>query len=191
MLDLDNKDSSNDIEDDRIAEKEKKALEESENVLWHCQLCGPSKLCKTDRTGQHINLTFQQFPSLSVRKTTETHGVTLKSPLKSDLFANFHSLSTMMHPTHFPYPYSMGPGGYGPWMQMPMTTTSWMMAPNTPHTPIPQQHDKHMPSSDPPQKDQLCYPPISEFLDKLNIPIAPFQCMQQNLKPLTSTTSMS
>ncbi|KIK76754.1 hypothetical protein PAXRUDRAFT_109269, partial [Paxillus rubicundulus Ve08.2h10] len=186
LLDLDNEDGSDDEEDDGMAEKEKKALEELENILWQCQLCGPSKLCKIDRTGQHVNLKFQQRRGWSVALATGTHGVTLKSPPKGDLFANFHSLrstgdvpvsgqnsplttSTITHPTHLPYPYSMGPGGYGPWMQMPMTPSPWMMALNTPHTPTRRRHDKHMPSSDPPQQDRLHYPPISEFLDKLDI----------------------
>ncbi|KIK93140.1 hypothetical protein PAXRUDRAFT_789413 [Paxillus rubicundulus Ve08.2h10] len=163
LLDLDSEDGGDDIEDDGMVEKEKKALEELKNVLWQCQLYGPSKLCKIDRTGQHVNLTSQQHRGWSVAllrviKATETHGVTLKSPPKSDLFVNFHSqrsigdipvlrqnspftTGSMTHPTHLPYPYSMGPGGYGPWMQMPMTPTPWMMAPNTPntpHTPTPQ-----------------------------------------------------
>jgi hypothetical protein len=66
LLDLDNEDGSDDVEDDGMAEKEKKALEELENILRQCQLCGPSKLCKIDRTGQHANLTFQQRRGWSV-----------------------------------------------------------------------------------------------------------------------------
>lgn len=66
-MDLDNRDSENDeAEDEGMAEKERRALEQIERTLSNCQKCGPSKLCKINRSGQHVNLTFNQRRGWSV-----------------------------------------------------------------------------------------------------------------------------
>jgi hypothetical protein len=67
LLDLDNSDADDDNgEDEAMAEKERKALEQLERALSNCQKCGPSKLCKIDKKGQHVNLTFNQRHGWSV-----------------------------------------------------------------------------------------------------------------------------
>jgi hypothetical protein len=59
MMDLDNEDDD-DEGDEGVMEKEKKFHEQLEKVLTRCQLCGPTKFCHISRTGQHVNLSFQQ-----------------------------------------------------------------------------------------------------------------------------------
>jgi hypothetical protein len=196
LLDLDNDgEDEEEDNDEAMAEKEKKALEELENILRQCQKCGPSKYCKIDKMGQHVNLTFQQRRGWSValvcsahlhtvppiaqvltsRQATETHGVTLKTPPKGDLFLGYHAAklpvndsasapntpSTIVHP----YTFTMPPGGYGGW------PGPWMMPPNYQHPPpTPKQQEKlHVLSSDPSNYDRSRYPSISEFLAKLDI----------------------
>jgi hypothetical protein len=69
LLDLDNEDGDDDDEiDEGMAEKEKKALEKLEKALGDCQKCGPTKLCKINKNGQHIHLTFNQHRGWSVAK---------------------------------------------------------------------------------------------------------------------------
>jgi hypothetical protein len=67
LMDLDNKDSDgNSNADEAMAERERKALERLEKALGNCQKCGPSKLCKINKNGQHIHLTFNQRRGWSV-----------------------------------------------------------------------------------------------------------------------------
>jgi hypothetical protein len=67
LLDLDSSDADDDNGDDEaMAEKERKALERLEKALGDCQKCGPSKLCKVSRSGQHIHLSFNQRRGWSV-----------------------------------------------------------------------------------------------------------------------------
>ena len=61
LLNLDNRDADDeDGKDEAMAEKERKALEQLEKALSNCQKCGPSKLCKINTNGQHVDLTFNQ-----------------------------------------------------------------------------------------------------------------------------------
>lgn len=67
LLDLDNSDADDDNRDDEaMAEKERKALERLEKALGDCQKCGLLKLCKVNRSGQHIHLSFNQRRGWSV-----------------------------------------------------------------------------------------------------------------------------
>ena len=67
LMDLDNEDSDgNDGADEAMAERERKALERLEKALGNCQKCGSSKLCKVNKNGQHIHLTFNQRRGWSV-----------------------------------------------------------------------------------------------------------------------------
>lgn len=59
LMDLDNEDDD-DEGDEGVMEKEKKFHEQLEKSLTRCQLCGPTKFCQISRTGQHVNLSFQQ-----------------------------------------------------------------------------------------------------------------------------------
>ena len=61
LLDLDgNDDDEDDNDDGGSMEQEKKFHEQLERSLTRCQLCGPTKFCQISRSGQHINLSFQQ-----------------------------------------------------------------------------------------------------------------------------------
>ena len=65
LMDLDNEDSDGDSNaDEAMAERERKALERLEKALGNCQKCGPSKLCKINKNGQHIHLNIQSASGL-------------------------------------------------------------------------------------------------------------------------------
>lgn len=62
ILDLDNSDDDDDEGDEGgIMEKERKSIEELQQTLSRCQLCGPMKSCKIRRNSQHVMLTFNQL----------------------------------------------------------------------------------------------------------------------------------
>jgi hypothetical protein len=112
-----------------------------------------------------------------------TLGVTLHTPPKGDLFAAFHSNSSLRAtqitapsptPNHASTPF--GPGGIpGPGMFNPYAfmTPPWMMQagmPSYPPTPTPQSsYNLSIPSSDPPDDSGANpYPEIRSFLTKLD-----------------------
>jgi hypothetical protein len=60
-IDLDNDDTDCDLEGDaRIEDTEKKAMNELDVVYRMCVKCGTAHLCKIDRAGNHVHLTFSQ-----------------------------------------------------------------------------------------------------------------------------------
>jgi hypothetical protein len=63
ILDLDNEDDEDDEDDNKggIMEKERKCIEELQQTLSRCQLCGLTKFCKIGKSGQHVTLTFNQL----------------------------------------------------------------------------------------------------------------------------------
>jgi hypothetical protein len=65
LMDL-NGDSDDDNHDDGTMEREKQALELLERALTRCQLCGPGKFCKISKTGDHVNLTWNQRRAWSI-----------------------------------------------------------------------------------------------------------------------------
>jgi hypothetical protein len=65
LMDL-NGDSDDDNYDDGTMEREKQALEQLERSLTKCQLCGPGKFCKISKTGDHVNLTWNQRRAWSI-----------------------------------------------------------------------------------------------------------------------------
>ncbi|KAL0056582.1 hypothetical protein AAF712_016813 [Marasmius tenuissimus] len=77
-------------------EKEKKCLEQLRKKLSECQLCGPEKCCKLSvargpgNTVQHISLTHNMLSAWAGALAIGTHGVTLTTPPRSELFAMFH-----------------------------------------------------------------------------------------------------
>ena len=74
LLDHDNSDADDeDGKDKAMAEKERKALEQLEKALSNFQKCGPSKLCKINKNGQHVNLTFNQRRSWSVTLASQLY----------------------------------------------------------------------------------------------------------------------
>jgi hypothetical protein len=64
LLDLDRDGDEHENEDEEgdsdLMEKEKKQLELLEKALSGCVRCGPEKFCKIDKSGNHVNLTFNQ-----------------------------------------------------------------------------------------------------------------------------------
>jgi len=112
ILDLDHDDDGNDGEEegpDDLMMKEMKHLELLEKALAGCVRCGPEKFCKIDKGGNHIHLSFNQRRGwanalvstyLTVfnlfltahLQALGTHGVTLKTPPKSMLFACFQKM---------------------------------------------------------------------------------------------------
>ncbi|KIJ10237.1 hypothetical protein PAXINDRAFT_157675 [Paxillus involutus ATCC 200175] len=178
LLDLDNDDNDDSGEEDEDAmEKKKKALHDLEKTLCACQLCGPTKFCKVNRTGKHISLSFNQRRGWSVALAHETSNVTLKTPPKGELFIEFHSVKLVSDdnphkPTSFapgiplsPYTYPFPPG-YG-WLMMPQP--HWGMQVPSQQTPSSERRRRNETPSSPPDFDiMLDYPTIAGFLEKLN-----------------------
>jgi hypothetical protein len=65
LMDL-NGDSDDDNYDDGTMEREKQALEQLERASTRCQLCGPGKFCKISKSGDHVNLTWNQRRAWSI-----------------------------------------------------------------------------------------------------------------------------
>ena len=65
LMDLDNKDDDDKVHEG-VMEKEKKFHEQLEKSLTQCQLFGPTKFCQISRTGQYVNLSFQQHRGWAV-----------------------------------------------------------------------------------------------------------------------------
>ena len=200
LIDLDNDDEEpDDTGDNSILDKEQKFHEQLEKALTRCQLCGPMKYCLISRNGEHVNLTFQQRRGwiaalvilvhlyLSDGQTNSDvsfveqahgmHGVTLQTPPRSDLFADFHGLvvskkidTPVGTPTPTPATMYMPPPGYMP---------PWFAPPAFPYAGFPvtpqitsagsSRAEKHdLPSSDPPDEAFLePYPEIDSFLNRL------------------------
>jgi hypothetical protein len=195
ILDLDNSDDGDDEDDDGSMEKEKRSLEQLQMALNKCQCCGPTKSCKIGKDGQHVTLSFNQlrgwamalvFPCYLVivygysffpSQAIGTRGVTLHTPPKGDLFAAFHSDSsltaTSTHastPVHGPTPFAPGstPGMFNPYAFM--TPPLWMMQAGMPsYPPTPTPRHLNIPSSDPPDDSGANpYPEIRLFFEKLD-----------------------
>lgn len=60
LIDLDDDDDDGQEGDESMMDKEAKFAEQLNKVLIGCQLCGNEKYCHISRTGEHVNLTFQQ-----------------------------------------------------------------------------------------------------------------------------------
>ncbi|KAI6137828.1 hypothetical protein BKA82DRAFT_36073 [Pisolithus tinctorius] len=178
LLDLDNDGSSADDEDSAAIEKENKSLMELEKSLKLCQRCGPSKYCKINRAGQHVNLTFNQHRGWALTLGHEMHGVTLKTPPKGDLFSEFHapqsdktsSTSATQMPLNSPY---MSMYGWPPMPPMPPMMPPWMVppvyqAPATPVTPTMGEKRGELSPSELDHDTRPTYPTIVDFLTKLD-----------------------
>ena len=66
MVLMDLNGDSDDNYDDGTMEREKQSLEQLERALTKCQLCGPGKFCKISKTGDHVNLTWNQRRAWSI-----------------------------------------------------------------------------------------------------------------------------
>lgn len=148
LMDL-NGESDDDNHDDGTMEREKKALEQLERALTKCQLCGPGKFCKISKTGDHVNLTWNQRRAWSIALVCTTlsknlniltnfqankqHSVTISTPPKADIFHMFFpspSGPVNSTPTPAPAPATPAPG-MAPGMMAPLNfmMSPWMMPP--------------------------------------------------------------
>ncbi|KAF8078348.1 hypothetical protein FPV67DRAFT_1663100 [Lyophyllum atratum] len=147
---------------------ETKHLEQLQAALGRCQRCGPTKACKVSRSGEHIALTHGQLRGWALALAMGTHGVTLSTPPKSELFVEFQGpqapiaapaapATPVPNPAHFMNPYFMTPP---PWFMPPYTATP---------TAAPPQPQSAIPSSDPVDDGEANpYPEISTFILQLH-----------------------
>ncbi|KAF7368539.1 hypothetical protein MVEN_00177200 [Mycena venus] len=189
ILALDHAQSGDDDFNDglNIMEKEKRYLEQLESQYGKCQLCGPTKICKTTITGAHYHLSNNQLRNWSHSLAVGTHAVTLETPPNDTIFSMFfeNSKAAPVDPASTP-PISMAqqmtmnpinPFGLMPWA-MPTMLPSFHGNPTTSIMPTPAPLASWAASSDPsstfPSSDTPNmaagnpYPEISYFLSKLN-----------------------
>ncbi|KAJ7687485.1 hypothetical protein B0H17DRAFT_1203548 [Mycena rosella] len=82
VMDLDHNDSMGKDEDDEDVEAgEKKALSELDAEYRKCVRCEPSVMCKIDRGGNHVSLTFPQRRAWAVSLLTLSIRTSLQCPL--------------------------------------------------------------------------------------------------------------
>ncbi|KAJ7016068.1 hypothetical protein C8F04DRAFT_1203446 [Mycena alexandri] len=171
-LDLDNDESEPDEEDDRgIVDEERKAMADLDSEYRKCARCGPTLLCKVDRGGKHVHLT---FPQRRAWAAFGTHNVTKSTPPKSELFSMFHkkvngNASPVPPPIAAPFP----PHPAFPWYP-PMPPAGYGMPgfPGYPQTPVaPVAPPAHallpMLSSDAADDFGPSYPSITDFIEML------------------------
>jgi hypothetical protein len=166
------------------AEEEKNALEKLEKALENCQKCGPTNLCKVNKNGEHVHLTFNQRRRWSVALAKGTRGVTLRTPPEGKLFADFHGSSSAEGTKAAVGADGILGGPFGvtatfPWEQilpfmlpgvmqamaqtMPQGAAAVSLIPSNPLA------RNAPPSSDPPDhENQIQYLNISEFLTTLS-----------------------
>ncbi|KAJ7438981.1 hypothetical protein FB451DRAFT_1378089 [Mycena latifolia] len=162
ILDLEHAGSGDDDFDEGtgIMGTESKHFEQLQKMYSRCQMCGPEKACKINSSGTHQPLSHNQLrawarslvrnSSLKLscqakpRQAAETHGVTLQTPPKAQLFAmffkTFGTASTAPAPVQPQSPFGamppyMGGNPYAfmaPWMQgMPPAFSGNPMAPTS------------------------------------------------------------
>ncbi|KAJ7747655.1 hypothetical protein DFH07DRAFT_747736 [Mycena maculata] len=201
ILDLEHAGSGDDDFDEGlgIMEKESKFVEQLQSHHGRCQLCGPSKACKIDVSGNHQVLSNNMLKGWARALAAETHGVTMVTPPRAGLFSMF--FKSMAGPAGNPpaTPGSMAPG-YSPFMN-PYVFMPWgmkggmggmpgMMGGNPFNstmsgqlsnavTPSPLPRGNHLasssalsgiPSSDPPEMGALNpYPEIADFFRKVDV----------------------
>ncbi|KAJ6448753.1 hypothetical protein C8R45DRAFT_1132733 [Mycena sanguinolenta] len=69
---------------------EKKAMAEHDAEYRKCMRCGPTFVCKIDRSGVHIHLSFNQRRAWAVSLACGTNNVTKTTPPQGELFTMFH-----------------------------------------------------------------------------------------------------
>ncbi|KAJ7920936.1 hypothetical protein B0H13DRAFT_1867084 [Mycena leptocephala] len=129
VMGLDNTESEPEGDGDEDVEAgEKKALSVLDAEYRKCVRCGPTAMCKIDRGGNHVHLTFPQRRAWAVSLACGTNKVTKTTPPDSSLFSMFHTNAKAPTPPPVPvqphpqYPYfpPMPPVGYGlPGFQIP------------------------------------------------------------------------
>ncbi|KAJ7026054.1 hypothetical protein C8F04DRAFT_1126520 [Mycena alexandri] len=173
IMDLENDDSDAENDDDvDLAGAEKEAMLKLEKEYGNCVKCGPGHLCKIDRNGNHVALSFPQRRGWCISLACGTKKVTVKTPPEGDLFSMFHGKGKATSPAPGPaqlaypgwYPPPMQPLGFG----MPgfpgYPPPPYLQPPPAPQFPSPR---RPMLSSDPADELGVLYPSIIAFINHL------------------------
>ncbi|KAF8161921.1 hypothetical protein K438DRAFT_1985443 [Mycena galopus ATCC 62051] len=171
-IDLENNDTDGDDEgDEGVEDAEKKAMAELDAEYRTCVKCGTTQLCKIDRAGNHVHLTFPQRRAWAVSLACGTHKVTKVTPPQGGLFQMFHNNR------YNDGPPAAAPAAYphSPWYQLPPghstgygipAYTGYPQPPLIPQFP-PAPARQPMMSSDPVEEDGISYPSVITFIETL------------------------
>jgi hypothetical protein len=183
-LDLENDDTDGEGEgDEGVEDGEKAAMAELDAQYRTCIKCGTAHLCKIDRAGNHVHLSFNQRRAWAVSLVRQsvvpcdgyliccsqacgTLKVTKMTPPQGGLFQMFHkndsapatAQAAYPQPQWYPPPSGYGVPGYPGYPQPPLLP---QFAPPLP-PPVPP-----MMSSDPVEEDGITYPSITAFIEAL------------------------
>ncbi|KAJ6474919.1 hypothetical protein C8R45DRAFT_935453 [Mycena sanguinolenta] len=169
IVDLNNDDSAGeDGDDEDIADGERKAMAELDAEYRKCMRCGPTFVCKIDRSGVHIHLSFNQRRAWAVSLACGTNNVTKTTPPQGDLFTMFHRKAKngpepgvagppAQYNRYFPYPMPPLFGGSLPGYHPHPPAAPQLPSSSTIHPQL---------SSDPPEEDVSC-PSITNFIAML------------------------
>ncbi|KAF8144815.1 hypothetical protein K438DRAFT_1782438 [Mycena galopus ATCC 62051] len=165
IMDLNNADSAGeDDEDEGIADGEKKAMAELDAEYRKCMRCGSAYVCKIDRSGQHVHLSFNQRCAWAVSLACGTNNVTKTTPPQGDLFVMFHRKAK-----EGPTPGPAGPPAqYNPYFPYPMPPLFPQYHQHGPPTPqLPSGPAIHPQLSSDPPEENVSYPSIIDFVAML------------------------
>ncbi|KAJ7834126.1 hypothetical protein B0H14DRAFT_3709689 [Mycena olivaceomarginata] len=152
-----------------IMEKERNWIQQLQAKYTKCQLCGPTKSCKIDISGNHHNLSNNQLCTWAHSLAVGTHNVTLVTPPHNGLFSMFFKHSDGLAPST-----SAPPGpfpSFAPYLAMnPMNLYGFMPPWGMPFpAPGPLKLAAAFPSSDPPDMGMVNpYPEIIDFFHELD-----------------------
>ncbi|KAF8160542.1 hypothetical protein K438DRAFT_1985644 [Mycena galopus ATCC 62051] len=165
IMDLNNADSAGeDDEDEGIADGEKKAMVELDAEYRKCMRCGSAYVCKIDRSGQHVHLSFNQRRAWAVSLACGTNNVTKTTPPQGGLFVMFHRKAK-----EGPTPGPAGPPAqYNPYFPYPMPPLFPQYHQHGPPTPqLPSGPAIHPQLSSDPPEENVSYPSIIDFVAML------------------------
>ncbi|KAF8142476.1 hypothetical protein K438DRAFT_2113541 [Mycena galopus ATCC 62051] len=169
-IDLDNDDTDDDGEgDEGIEDAEKAAMAELDAAYHTCVKCGTAHLCKINRAGNHVHLTFPQRRAWAVSLACGTPKVTKLTPPEGGLFHMFHNNNSNNGPPAVSQPsYPLSQYYHLPPMQSGSAPgyPGYLHAPVFPHFP-PAPARQSMMSSDPIESDGIVYPAIINFIEAL------------------------
>ncbi|KAJ7923174.1 hypothetical protein B0H13DRAFT_2316706 [Mycena leptocephala] len=168
-IDLDNDDTDGDG-DDGVEDAEKKAMAELDAEHRTCVKCSTAHLCKIDRAGNHVHLTFPQRRAWAVSLACGAHKVTKSTPPQGGLFQMFHNNNSFNGPpaaaptAYLPPPwYQLPPGHPGGYGMTGYPAVGYAQPPPLP----PVAARQPMMSSDPIEEDAILYPSVIAFIESL------------------------